>query len=615
MAEKSGAHPITKKNLEYHFPKVNDHLKSINRGDPMQRDNLFTLVKGIGSANEELIANKVQSSLEGIIKGFALYYEMNALVENRMKAINSQVEEMEKLAFVNTYSMFSAAAYIQHQLGLLMENREPIEIDANFNFKFDYTKDDVLAYTLAKYFGLINIGKRDEVIKEEVDFPAASYTFFKTLKQNALEKKTGFNPKLVDLIKDSQFKIMDEFTISGFEATHEEKAKAKVEFAPIMPHQVAGNVLAKKEMLRDMDRMALFDQVAQKNPIMEVGGLSWSVLYDGLPGTGKSSLFRMGLTRLKNRTDQVNEFLKSKNLPLMHWQQTIVDQGVKDEYYGKTGKNLLEKLEVTKRPEGLYIITTDDIDLLVAGDRSSSSGGADKDILNILMQYADGINTVIRGNVQWWAATNDATSMDPALRQRFIARYSVDGPEEWFDFADILYDKLKTWTKIGIVKVETGSGYTPYEMRKDQTGHETKDQKTGMFRRVTKALSTALTFKDLGDLFKAEKDKNPRFTGRAVHAVSEAIKKRINDYEIPEEWYARPEIYFGQPYETRVNMLRELCLPVDGDIIAQEIKRYGESEGRYADDKFESDVKKELHYLGVKQETLKRFSSESGDKK
>ena len=62
-------------------------------------------------------------------------------------------------------------------------------------------------------------------------------------------------------------------------------------------------------------------------------------------------------------------------------------------------------------------------------------------------------------------------------------------------------------------------------------------------------------------------------------------------------------------------MLRELCLPVDGDIIAQEIKRYGESEGRYADDKFESDVKKELHYLGVKQETLKRFSSESGDKK
>src|SRR3989338_1181321 len=239
---------VKQKNLEYHFPKVNDHLKSINRGDPMQRDNLFTLVKGIGSANEELIANKVQSSLEDIIKGFALYYEMNALVENRMKAINSQVEEMEKLAFVNTYSMFSAAAYIQHQLGLLMENKEPIQIDANFNFRFDYTKDDVLAYTLAKYFGLINIGKRDEVIKEEVDFPAASYTFFKTLKQNALEKKTGFNPKLVDLIKDSQFKIMDEFTISGFEATHEEKAKAKVEFAPIMPHQVAGNVLAKKEM-------------------------------------------------------------------------------------------------------------------------------------------------------------------------------------------------------------------------------------------------------------------------------------------------------------------------------------------------------------------------------
>ena len=62
------------------------------------------------------------------------------------------------------------------------------------------------------------------------------------------------------------------------------------------------------------------------------------------------------------------------------------------------------------------------------------------------MQYSDGVNTVIRGNVQMWAATNDATSMDPALRQRMLARYVVDGPQTPFDFSDIFYIKLKGYT-------------------------------------------------------------------------------------------------------------------------------------------------------------------------
>jgi len=604
MAERESVFPIPKETLEKHLKKVDEHIESVNRGS-FERESLTTLLRGVGISNQNMMAKEVQDTVEALRSGFSLFYEMNAVLEDRVKATDGNIDESEKRLFLNSYSMFAASSFIKYKLGLLAGEDSPSDFKSEgVTFNLDLSKDDALNGVLARYFGLINTAKRNNKFEKGKEVPLGSYNFFKFLEESALSKKTSFNPKLVELVKNAQFRIADEFNITGFEASHEEKTKAKVEFVPVMPYQVAGNVLAKKEMLRDMDRMALFDLIAQKNPIIDVGGLSWSVLYDGFPGTGKSKLFRMGLTRLRQRSEQVSQFWKSKNMGDLKWNQIIIDQGVKNEFYGKTGTQLLEKLAPAKRPDGLYIITTDDIDLLANMDRGSSSGGADKDILNILMQFADGINTVIRGNVQWWAATNDATAMDPALRQRFIARYSVDGPQEWYDFADILVDEFSKELKLGIIDVSLGKDYKPYEMRKGQTGYEGIGGEKNVLK---KALSISGTsFKEIGELCREKKEKNPRFTGRATHAVAEAIKKRVNDYDIPEDWYEKPEVFFGQEYPRRVEMLKEFCKKVSGDVIIQEIERYAQSEQRYADDKWESDVKRKVHEMKVYVEATKR---------
>ncbi len=611
MSERENAHSIPRKTLETHLKKVDEHLESIPRG-PTERVNLLTLVKGIGGVHKEMVAPEVQNSIEALRYGSSLYYAMHDIITDRMKTVDASIQDKDKRAFANTYAMFAGSAYVQHQLDLALGSESPIEFKKEgITFDFNFTKDETLRLMLAKYYGLLNSSKRANLIEKGIDVARVSHDFFKFVVEQAIEKKTAFNSKLVDLIKDTQFRVADEFTIEGFQAiAAEEKSKAKVEFVPTYPHQVAGNVLAKKEMLRDMDRIALFDPIAKKNPIMEVGGLSWSVLYDGFPGTGKSTLFKMGLTRLNERSEQVSIFWKTKNIESLKPNQLIVDQGVKDEYYGKTGKNLLAMLEQAKKTDAYYIITTDDIDLLVSGDRNSSSGGSDKDILNILMQFSDGINTVIRGNTQWWAATNDATAMDPALRQRFIARYMVDGPQEWYDFADILNDKLNRWVSTGIVDVPAGKDYTPYEMRKGQTGNEqTKtDSVAGKFRGM---FTGKVSMRDIGEVCKNIRDDNPRFTGRAIHAVAEAMKKRINDYEIPNEWFEKPDLFFAQDYKRRVDMLKELCRKVDGNIIIDEIERYALSEKRYADDRFESDVKKKIHEMRVYEQAIEK----KGDKK
>ena len=598
MAEKGALHPISKEDLEQHITKANEHMESINRGG-IERPSLFDLVRDVGG-DKHMMAKEVQDTLETMRQGFSLYYEMYATLEDRAREIDGKIDKRERISFLGSYSMFAAGSYIAHKLDLSLGDQETIEIGKKEGlFTFDLKKDDVLNNILSKYYGLINTGKRNKQIKQGSDLPKISVEFFRFLRDEALAKKQTFNKELVDLIKEAEFRIADEFTIAGFEASYEEEqAKTKVEFVPMYPHQVAGNVLAKKEILRDMDRIVLFDPIIKKNPILEVGGLSWSVLYDGLPGTGKSSLFRMGLTRLNQRCEQVSEFWKSKNLGQLKWKQLIVDQGIKDEFYGKTGKNLLNILDQAKKTDGIYIITTDDIDHLVSKDRSSSTGGADKDILNVLMQYADGINTIISGNVQWWAATNDATSMDPALRQRFIARYSVDGPQEWYDFSDIIYNKLKNWIDLGIIDLKKDSSYKPYEMRKSQIGYE---KETNLLSEVKSKFSRKkdISLRDIGELCQEMKQQNPRFTGRAVHAVSEAIKKRVNDYEIPEEWYENPEAFFFKDYQTRVDMLKERCMKTSGQDVVQEFERYFKSEQRYASDKFDSDVERTIHNIRV----------------
>ncbi len=609
MATQSSAHPIPKKDLEYHLKKVDEHLESIDRGHFAERENIYSLLKGVGSNNANVISLEVSNAINAIRDGFSLFYAMHAILEDKVKSVNSDVSENEKNSFLNAYSIFAGSSFISYKLNLQLGEATPIQLDKeSLEFNFDLSKDNTLNSVLARYFGILNSAKRHEVLKEGIDVVKSSVEFYNHLREQSSKRKTEYSPKLVDLVKDSEFNVAEEFSFKGYELTHHEKSKTKVEFVSILPHQVAGNVLAKQEMIRDMDRITLFDLKEKKNPIIEVGGLSWSVLYDGFPGTGKSSLFRMGLTRLKQRAEQASEYWTRKNISNLKWSEIVIDQGIKNKYYGETSANLLAKLEPSKRADGIYIITTDDIDLLV-GDRDSESGGSDKDILNVLMQYADGIHTVILGNVQWWAATNDATAMDPALRQRFLARYEVDGPREWYDFADITHDKLKTWIKLGIVNLPMGDSYTPYEMRKNESekGKLSKGEKSVLSKIGEKFSSKKqITLRDIGELCKEFKDKNERFTGRAVHAVSEAIKKRINDYEIPEVWYSNPDLFFSQPYDRKVEMLRELCVKVDGNVLIEEFERYAKSEMRYADDKLESDVQKVIHRNRVIGEVTKR---------
>ncbi len=610
--EKGNVFPIRRKDLEEHFIKVDEAMKYINRGGN-ERLSLFDLVRDIGTGTKDLMEENVQKIIHIYRDGFALYYQIDAMIGDRAKRIDGNVTDQERDNFSHSYATFASSSWINHRLGLVSENKEPFPFEVGSNIKFDFglQRDMLLNIILARLYGVINIHKRNKNFDEGNDLARGTYNYFKFVKDNALAHKTNLNHSLVELVDKTSFVIADEYTLTGFESSFEEKTAPKIEFVHVEPHEVIGCALAKKEMLRDMDRIALYDPILRKNPIIEVGGLSPSVLYDGFPGTGKTTLFRAGRTRLKVRADAVNEYWVTKNIKPLPVKLLEITPKVKTKWYGEAGQNTSQLIEEAQRPDSFNLLLTDDIDMLFSGGREESGGG-DKDIMNIFMQFASGVNTKYEGFWQWWAATNEPTALDPAMRQRFISKYDVAGPETDLDFSDILYLKLGKWINSGLVSIDVGKGYVPLKERVSNGNNSNRGE--GIISRVAKRFSSYPTLQDLGIMAKKFKDENPRFTGRPIQAVAEAIAKRINDYPIPEEWYTEPKRFFEKTFEERVGLLKDLCKKVDSNVIAEELERYANIESRYASEKFEKDVERQEHVMKVDLETKKRLIKELGKK-
>lgn len=484
--------------------------------------------------------------------------------------------------FCHDYATFAASLYISKKLDGIIRlegveaSKEKTELSDLSVLSLDSAKPEkaVMRRLMAPIYDfLVRQAETGEVFKTSLIFTVYVKDVFDKYIELALEQKDAY-PELERHLRGYQFRIMDEFVVlEGYEDRSMTTAPAvtqAVAFQPIRPQEIVGNKNAKQKIGRYIERLALYDPIQQMNPILELGGLAWTSLYDGLPGTGKSSLFRLAMTLLSEICEQVG----------LKYAIFTVDQSIKDEYYGKTGKILLQRLSVTQNPKLLSLGVLDDIDLLTSS--RDDAQGADNDINNILMQYLDGVFTVRRGNVINFAASNKPTGLDEALRNRFNDRLLIDGPVTAEDFADMVHILGGKLLNKGLIKID--QGYKPFATqfsREDKiAGKTTEDVAAYMADELQKYRKASLI--DFGRFMSELKQKNPRITGRSARAVIEAIKERSADFDIPKEWFSNRELFLDKPYETKIKILMELYRPITPDMLFQEAQRYFDSEERFA---------------------------------
>ena len=342
------------------------------------------------------------------------------------------------------------------------------------------------------------------------------------------------------------------------------------------PNEIIGNHIAKYQAIRLAKMLMAYDFDRQMNPFVELGGFLFTFIGDGAPGTGKTILIQMiaGL---------VNDYCQMAGYTF-HYENFGVDQI--SSYQGKSGQNCKQFVNNVMDPRVIGFGTVDDIDQVAARRSDDKASAGQQEVTAVLMESFAGAGTVVRGNCSFGMFSNYPENVDDALRQRAGARWLVDGPQTEEDYIDIFALLLGSNHEIDLGSHEL---YATQEIKRAvSTAYEehSRPREEGLikiFDRYMEKYGEPKTIRDVGLYLHAIKQAEPRLTGRAVKNITDAVKMRAMNFELPDAWFENPETFLHRPYDEKRDMIAELQMPITMEMIMQEINRYADSEFRYTD--------------------------------
>jgi energy-coupling factor transporter ATP-binding protein EcfA2 len=396
----------------------------------------------------------------------------------------------------------------------------------------------------------------------------------------------------------------DALTISGFKPAKAAKGGVlTMQFKK--PSEVVGNHIAKYQALRLSKMLMAYDFERKLNPFAELGGFIFTFMGDGKPGTGKTTLIQM-------MAGLIDGYCKVAGYPF-RYQNFSIDQI--DSYQGKSGQNAKAFIDNVIDPGVISFGTIDDIDQVAGkrGDRQSSAG--QQEVTAVFMGAFAGANTVVRGNCTFGMFSNYPENVDDALRQRAGARFLVDGPQSREDYIDILSLLLG---KNHNIPVGDHDLFAAQEIKKavaasfEGHGKPHEDGLLKVWDQVAKDLGPLDTIAKIGAYLKAIQQADDRFTGRAVKNITDAVKVRAMDFELPDAWMEAPDSFLFKGYDDKMAMIRGLMQPITVEMVIQEVNRYADSEFRYADKSDEVAIAGMVRDFGRQEEAKRRWMEGKG---
>lgn len=489
-----------------------------------------------------------------------------ALKKNASSPLEGAAAEKfkEQLSASGYIAAFSLAAYL---LQMLESDSEPGEDLAEPNYLFDTPQDSVKAVIAG--LALAIDGAPDDTAMLQRAKAYARVTI-----EGLIQRKGRFAG--LGTFEDNHINIeQDDFTLNGFDVAPGAKRKPLVmQFKK--PNEIIGNHIAKYQAMKLAKMMVCYDFEKQMNPFVELGGYLFTFIGDGAPGTGKTILIQM-------IAGMINDYCQVAGYAF-HYENFGVDQI--SSYQGKSGQNCKEFVNNVMSSKAIGFGTVDDIDQVAAKRSDDRASAGQQEVTAVLMESFAGAGTVVRGNCSFGMFSNYPENVDDALRQRAGARWLVDGPQTQDDYIDIFallagknhdiplgeHDLYEAQA----IKEAVSAAYSDYSKPSEQG-------LMNIYDRFIDQQGKPKTMADIGTYLHMIKEVEPRFTGRAIKNVTDAIKMRAMDIELPDEWFEKPETFMHKDYDSKRDMIAELREPFTMDMVMQEINRYADSEFRYTD--------------------------------
>lgn len=424
------------------------------------------------------------------------------------------------------------------------------------------------------------------------------------LRHNSLE--------YTDTITDRTYKLEDsEFAVSGWDNTFEGTAKS-VEFNKIEFEQIVGNRDAKHFARRLTERMLSYDFTAKKNPFQELGGFMPVFMGYGIPGTGKSMLIAAIATRLAKHCEQLDIPFLFHPMP-----DTLIST-----FQGGSAEKMVQWMKPLQDPTKLIFAPIDDAENNLQERTAQGVSAGVKEVIGVFLRYTEGAYAVNYGNSSVGLFTNLPEMLDKAVISRVQGRFKIDGARTIPDFVDQDY---LWWNKIdktmpGFVNMSDPKDYeylSEQGLAKNlgeilqQSEKPTEARVLEIYEQVA-AKHTDTEHLFYGQLYKSIQKIFPFFSSRDIRNIQSAVSLRLTDFDLPEDWFENPEIYFKQEYDTKYSMLQELMKGnMKGlnfsDIRRQEVVRYLDNVATIADTDFKRKVERRVADMEVQLEARKRF--------
>jgi len=163
--------------------------------------------------------------------------------------------------------------------------------------------------------------------------------------------------------------------------------------------------------------------------------------------------------------------------------------------------------------------------------------------------------------------------------QRAGARWLVNGPQSRDDYIDIFVLLAGQNHNIKLGDHDLYDAQVIQRAVEEAYQQYSKPQEEGLvaiYDRFMNDHGEPKTLADVGTYLHLIKKAEPRFTGRAIKNITDAIKMRAMDIELPDEWFEKPDAFMHKSYDDKTNMISELRSPFTMDMVMQEINRYAD---------------------------------------
>ncbi|MEZ4797735.1 MAG: AAA family ATPase [Flavobacteriaceae bacterium] len=453
-----------------------------------------------------------------------------------------------------------------------------------------------------------------DIIKSDKDVIDFTVVYFDALIDEIQLRKSTL--EYTETITDRTYKLENsDFAISGWENVFAGAAKS-VEFNKIQFEQIVGNRDAKHFARRLTERMLSYDFTAKKNPFQELGGFMPVFMGYGIPGTGKSMLIAAIATRLKEHCDHLDIPFLFHPMP-----DTLIST-----FQGGSAEKMVEWMKPLQDPSKLIFAPIDDAENNLQERTAQGVSAGVKEVIGVFLRYTEGAYAVNYGNSSIGLFTNLPEMLDKAVISRVQGRFKIDGARTEHDFLD--QDHL-WWRKLDDTMPDFVNMQGPenYSYLQDQglaknlgeilnvTDKPIEERVLEVYEKTEKNFKTnqhlfyANLYKEIQKIF-------PFFSSRDVRNIQSAVSLRLTDFDLEEDWFENPDIYFKKDYDTKFNMLQELMRAnmkgLDfSEIRRQEVVRYLDNVATIADTDFKRKVDARVNQMNIELEARQKFEKDN----